>query len=59
MEWAAVIIQAVIGGLITGGAAYAAINVKLAWLRRDIDEAKGAIKELHSRIDGVLSSLRK
>lgn len=55
MEWAATILQAVIGGLITGGAAYAAIKVELRWLRRDIDETRDGLKSVHSRIDALFN----
>ncbi len=38
------VLQAAIGGVITGGAAWAAIKVHIAWLRADIERA-------HKRLD--------
>ncbi len=38
------ILKSLIGGVITGGAAWAAIRVHIAWLRADIERA-------HQRID--------
>lgn len=38
------VLQATIGGVITGGAAWAAIKVHIAWLRADIERA-------HKRLD--------
>ncbi len=47
------IVQAVIGGLITGGAAWTAIRVELKWLRRDVDEARRDVRRAHERIDSL------
>ncbi len=50
MEWAQVILQGVIGGTITGAAAYGAIRVELRYLRRDVDELRAfqawAVKQM-------------
>lgn len=54
MEWAVAILQAVIGGVITGGAAFAAIRVELRWLRRDIDDTRDDVKRVHRRIDDLV-----
>ena len=53
MEWVSSIVQAVIGGLITGGAAWTAIRVELKWLRRDVDEARRDVRRAHERIDSL------
>lgn len=40
------VIAGLVGGVVTGAAAFAAIRVELRWLRRDIDLAHDLIKEL-------------
>jgi len=40
MEFAGVIIQAVIGGVITGAAAWGAIRVELKYIKRDVDDLR-------------------
>jgi len=43
MEWFELMGQSIVTGLVTGGAAWAAIRVEIKYLRRDVDRA-------HSRL---------
>lgn len=43
------VVSGLVGGLITGVAAFAAIRVEMRWMRRDIDHAHERINQLTSR----------
>ena len=53
VEWVATILQAVIGGMITGAAAYAAIKVEIRWLRSDLNKLERLAQQAHNRIDEI------
>ncbi len=50
------ILKAVIGGLVTGAAAWGAIKVHVWWVIRRLDDVQKCADHAHRRIDDILKT---
>lgn len=53
------VVTGVVGGTLTGAAAWAAIRIELKWLRRDVDEAIQVGRSAHRRLDAFVIDILK